>query len=139
MEEQETQKDEREFIDKNWVNEAEVGDISEYSFEYTYGGKKHTKWMSVISINTLQNESIRKRHTRRDDLGRTTLDTDRYNDELLIKCVIDPKTKNNVLNRQMLDNIKRNKKSGVYFEMLNIVLKHIGIAPDDTALEEEKK
>jgi hypothetical protein len=105
---------ETEYADLKWSEECEVGDVE----TRIIGGRK---W-DIISINDLDDQLLRESCKSENAIGIVDYDNDKYQEKLLLKVIVKPK-----LTRELINNIRKNKKSGLYAKLIHEVMDISGV------------
>lgn len=116
--------EETEYADMEWAKECEVGEV----VTKIINGKN---W-DIQTINDIDDQLLRDKATKKDSSG-TYIDfrIEEYKLQLLLKCVVKPK-----LTRGFVEELRRNKLSGNYTNLVSEVMKLSGT---DISISEQDK
>jgi hypothetical protein len=114
-----------EYASLEWAKEKEVGGI----VTRTILGQK---W-DIQTINDLDDQLLRERATEKKAGLIMDFKSDEYKVQLLLKCIVKPH-----ITRDFVTELRRNKLSGRYSELVSEVMKVSGINIDDYEMDKEK-
>jgi hypothetical protein len=125
------------FPDEDWFNEPELDKTLEL-FEYDVGGEKKKVAFWIESMNHNEARKILAEYQEVDNLtGITTTDNERYNDRMIRESVSygDPPK---YLNQKQIEEMKRNKKSGIYTGLVYRIANRSDVLTPETIQKEKK-
>ena len=117
--------EEIEYADLEWAKECDVGD----AITIIIDGRK----FDIESINDIDDQLLRDKSMKKDSTGAIVdFKTDEYKAQLLLRCIVNPKP-----TRLFIEEMRKNKLSGHYTQLVAEVMKHSGT--DINVYEQDKE